>query len=342
MMGATIAGATFATSANSHDRCGVRLLTGLLNAEFKASHCRFSCKTSTSIHVRRGCRASFSCRLPNAEEQGVPFTCGSLNVDKVCECASTGCATHATPPIALAMQSYVNLSVASLLSHHLRSSSSSSTAPVTAIHTHARLAPLDYLGPPDAPATVAISEEHDCRLLIGNHIHEVLNAVIIALALGLRLARTTSTYTCKGLFESTGLFEALPLVPSSALSAELSPEQHRSAVPANTRRSIPLCPATACDFEADLRKGTFRLSGPSNATYHAGPRLGDLNAAGRFQVAARPKLHTAIQYSRDVTTLLSLNSPLDSSHLRLPSRIRLTCPFRIRLACAHRRKRRPC
>jgi hypothetical protein len=246
--------------------CGVRLVA----VDGKHSHCAgghsFACATRTSISVRRGCRASFSCRLPDpsSEQQSVPyvvFPCGSSVADKVCECAGTGCAPNATHPIALSLLRYLNMSVPSLVP---RLPSRTGRLAAAGLHDPPPLPPLDYTGPPDAPASLTVAEEHDCRLLIGNHIFEVLNSAVIALSLGLQLKRSTASYTCQGLFDSTGMVEQLPRAPAAL-------------------RSRPLCPEPHCAFDDDVSHGHFRLRGPPHALYHAGPRGTELNAAGRFQ-----------------------------------------------------------
>ena len=61
-----------------------------------------------------------------------------------------------------------------------------------------------------------------CRKLIGNHMHELLNAIVLARAFNVTLFRQSAThsYTCDDLLQSRGRFEQLPVhAPHAVLSS---------------------------------------------------------------------------------------------------------------------------
>ena len=153
------------------------------------------------------------------------------------------------------LQRYMNLSVPSLLPV-------GGSSPPRSADGSARLlaSPLPYDNPPTPHGgAMVIMPEHYCAFEIGNHLHELMNAAMIALALGLRLKRTTTAaYTCVGLLASSGLYSRLPL-----------------HAPATTR---DIC-RSGCSWDHDVRTGSFRLTGPPNATYN----VLQWNTNGRFQ-----------------------------------------------------------
>jgi len=79
-----------------------------------------------------------------------------------------------------------------------------------------------------------------CRKLTGNHMHELLNAIVLARTFNISLFRQTSahTYTCDGLLQSTGMFEQLPV--------------HGEHV-------VPRSWCFAGDLEQAVRDGTFQF-----------------------------------------------------------------------------------
>jgi len=167
--------------------------------------------------------------------------------------------------VSLSMARYADLVVRSL--------------PLEAIDPHFASAPLQYGTNLSASAIVITGSGRGGSKGIGNHVHEFMNAAMLSLTLGLRLARgQQSAYTCGGLFESTGLFESLPRL---AETRPLCPLTCRLSGPGYSRSCArPGAPHPFCSVERDLFYGNFSLFGrPGAEVYH----LKQWDAAGKFQ-----------------------------------------------------------
>ena len=144
--------------------------------------------------------------------------------------------------------------------------------PLGAIDPRFASTPLQY-GTNLSTSAIAIIEERKGSG-IGNRVHELMNAALLSLTLGLRLGRRwPGAYTCGGLFKSTGLFESLPLLTETRRLCQLECP-HRSAL---------LCaraPRPFCKFDRDFGHANFSLRGRRGAeVYH----LRQWDAAGKFQ-----------------------------------------------------------
>ena len=124
---------------------------------------------------------------------------------------SSSCSTQdLNASLARALLNYSNLNVPGIARQ------SSKLLPHSWSFTYSAPPSIDLKGKEVAAVSILIpSQGHThsgCRYLIGNRIHEMLNAAVISLAFGLQLARPNKqSYTCGGLFDSTGRYEKLPV-----------------------------------------------------------------------------------------------------------------------------------
>ena len=162
--------------------------------------------------------------------------------------------------VVLSMARYANLVVPSL--------------PLNVIDQRFASRRLQY-GANVSASAIVITEEAGCAFQIGNHVHELMNAALLSLTLGLRLVRGLGAYTCGGLFSSTGLFDALPLLDATRELCPLKcPLQNAGA------RMCARAPSPWCSIDRDLGHGNFSLfDRPGAEAYH----LRQMDVAGKFQ-----------------------------------------------------------
>ena len=169
---------------------------------------------------------------------------------------SSSCSTQdLNASLARALLNYSNLNVPGIARQ------SSKLLPHSWSFTYSAPPSIDLKGKEVAAVSILIpSQGHThsgCRYLIGNRIHEMLNAAVISLAFGLQLARPNKqSYTCGGLFDSTGRYEKLPVK--------------------DPRKAQTFC-EPPCNFDRDIR----RNKPPRMMSSTLALRL--VNSSARFQ-----------------------------------------------------------